>query len=517
MQFKKKHRVLAAALLGATALAGTPADARSRVHHAAPSAIEARLAKMEAEIAQLRGDLAEARAGQAQAVAAAQAANTAAEAASTSALAANSAAAAADAKAVKAATGVAALEKKPAPEGFRDGGSTVRIGGYLKMVASNSHWSNGSVATNTLGRDFYLPQTIPTTVGGKGFTAQDFTAKQARLWLNLETNVAGHVVKGYLETDFQTTASAAQNVTAGGSQRTTNGYTLALRRAYVTLDKFTFGQDWTTFQYVAALPETTDYVGGAEGTVFVRQPMVRYSQPLGHGLTLHIAAENPESALVSAGSTTTLESGTDHLPDFAARLAYAGKRGELSLAGLVRQVRGEGTGTALNNNVTTAGVTGTGVTATGIGGSVGGKLFLAEDKSSDIRFIATYGKDIGRYVGLNFAPDAVYNPLTNKLTDVNVFAALVAARYSLTPQFRLNVMGSYQHVGYDKTLTAAQTSGLNKQAWSMAANLFYSPVKAVDLGIEYRHGERTVLNAATATGDANGKLDRVEFAAKYSF
>ncbi|MDE2405900.1 MAG: porin [Sphingomonadales bacterium] len=501
----------------ATVLAGSPAEARKAAHRAAPSGIEARLAKMEAEIAQLKTDLAEARAGQAQAEAAAQAASSAAEAASTTALAASSAAASADAKASKAATGLATLEKKPAPEGFRDGGSTVRLGGYLKLVASNSHWSNGSVATNTLGRDFYLPQTIPTTVGGKGFTSQDFTAKQARLWLNLDTTVAGHVVKGYLETDFQTTSSAVQNVTAGGSQRTTNGYTLALRRAYVTLDKFTFGQDWTTFQYTAALPETTDYVGGAEGTVFVRQPQVRFSQPLGHGLTLHVAAENPESALVSAGATATLESGTDHLPDFTARLAYAGKRGELSFAGLLRQVRGESNGSALVNNTTTAAVTGTGVTATGIGGSIGGKLFLAEDKSSDVRFIATYGKDIGRYVGLQFAPDAVYNPATNKLTDVSVFAALVAARYSLTPQLRINVMGSYQHVGYDKGLTLAQTSGLNKQAWSMAANLFYSPVKAVDLGIEYRHGERTVINSATASGDAKGKLDRVEFAAKYSF
>ncbi|MBU6269262.1 MAG: hypothetical protein KGN34_17070 [Sphingomonadales bacterium] len=468
-------------------------------------------------MAQLRSDLAEARAGQAQAVAVAQAANTAAEAAGTTALAASNAAAAANATAVKATTGLATLEKKPAPEGFRDGGSTVRLGGYLKLVASNSHFSNGSVATNTLGRDFYLPQTIPTTVGGKGFTSQDFTAKQARLWLNLDTTVAGHVVKGYLETDFQTTASAAQNVTGGGSQRTTNGYTLALRRAYVTLDRFTFGQDWTTFQYTAALPETTDYVGGAEGTVFVRQPQVRYSAPLGKGLTLHVAAENPESAIITAGSTATLESGTDHMPDFTARLAWTGKRGELSLAGLVRQVRGESTGAALVNNVTTAGATGTGVTATGVGASLGGKLFLADDKSSDLRFIATYGKNIGRYVGLNFAPDAVYNPATNQLTDVSVFAALVAARIALAPQLRVNVMGSYQHVGYDKALAAAQTSGLNKQAWSMAANLFYSPVKAVDLGIEYRHGERTVLNAATATGDAKGTLDRIELAAKYSF
>jgi hypothetical protein len=367
------------------------------------------------------------------------------------------------------------------------------------------------VATNTLGRDFYLPQTIPTTVGGHGFDGEDFTAKQTRLWLNLETQVAGHVLKGYLESDFQVTASAVQNVTAGGSQRTTNGYTLGLRRAFVQVDRFTLGQDWTTFQYTGALPESTDYVGGAEGTVFVRQPLLRYAAPLSRQVTLAVGIENPESALISAGSTTVLESGTDHLPDFTARLAYAGKRGELSLAGVVRQVRGETTGSALVNNVSTAGATGAGVTATGFGASLGGKLFLNDKKTSDVRFIATYGQNIGRYVGLNFAPDAVYDPASNRLTDVKVLAALASAHLTVAPQWRVNLMGSFQHVTYDSAIPAATLAGLNKSAWSAAANLFYSPVKQVDLGIEYRHGSRELVSGAS------GSLDRVEFAAKYNF
>ena len=503
-----------ALLLAARALAALPGavQAKGAVHaragHAAgQSALEARLEKLEAEVTDLRGQLQAARDQQVQSASVAVQRSDEAVARAEQA----------SAKTTEVATKVAALEAKPQPEGLRDGNTTIKLGGYLKMVASSSHFSNGSVATNTLGRDFYLPQTIPTTVGGRGFNSSDFTAKQTRLWLNLDSQVAGHVVKGYLETDFQTTASAAQNVTAGGSQRTTNGYTLALRRATLQIDRFTFGQDWTTFQYTGALPETTDYVGGAEGTVFVRQPLVRYSAPLSKHVTLHVGVENPESALVTAGSATTLESGTDHLPDATARLVYAGKRGEISLAGLVRQVRAESTGAALVNNTSAPGTVGDGLTATGFGGSVGGKLFLNEAKSSDIRFIATYGQDIGRYVGLNFSPDAVYDPTTNRLTDVKAFAALAAARVSLTPQVRVNVMGSYQTVSYDKRLALASISGLNKEAWSGAVNLFYTPVKNIDLGVEYRHGERKVNNAATASGAATGKLERIEFAAKYSF
>jgi hypothetical protein len=498
-----KLRHLSCLLLAATALT-MPGLAEARADKAESASaraaeLESRLNKLEAEMTELRGDLGAARAAEAQSDAAAQAANASAA----------QAAATAQTVAQAAATRVATLEKQPQPEGMRSGNTTLKIGGYLKLEAADSHFANGAVTSNTLGRDFYLPQTIPTqSATGKPSTSADFTAKQTRLWLNLDTQVSGHTVKGYLETDFQTTASASANVTAGGSQRTTNGYTLALRRAYLQVDHFTFGQDWTTFQYVAALPESTDYVGATEGTVFVRQPLIRYSQPLGKGMTLHLGVENPESAVAAAQSNATTvsavtENGNDHLPDFTARMVYANKAGELSLAGLFRQVRVESTGSALTNN-------GAGLTATGVGGSVAGKLFLNEKKTADLRFMATYGQNIGRYVGLNFAPDAIYVAGTNTLSNVKVFAGFAALRVPLSPQIRANVIGSYQHVDYGD-LTLAQDALFSKQAWSLTANLFYSPVKPVDLGIEYRHGERELVNGA------KGTLDRIELAAKYNF
>ena len=354
------------------------------------------------------------------------------------------------------------------------------------------HHRNYTTLTDvtSFGRDFYLPQAIPTA-GGPSSHVQDFSAKQSRFWLNLQSEVAGHTVKGYLETDFLTAAGTQ------GSQRTTNGYNLALRRAYLQVDRWTFGQDWSTFQYTGALPESTDFVGATEGTVFVRQALVRYSAPLNPKLTLHVSAENPETGSANAGSPALIENGDDRLPDFAARLAYAGSVGELSLAGLVRQVRVENAGISATNG--------------GWGISAGGKLFLNQAHNSDFRFMATYGQNIGRYVGLNFAPDSVLVTGTSRLEDVNVFAALAAVRLTIAPQLRLNVMGSYQTVDYASALTLANVGAFNKQAWSGAVNLFYTPVAGIDVGIEYRHGERELVNGAS------GNLDRLEFAAKYSF
>lgn len=475
----KGRKVLVAGLLAASALVAPQAAL------AGPStSVEARLDRLEAEVGSLRGEVSAAKAENEQLKAQAQQAEARAQAA--------------EAQAADANKRLAALEAKPAAapapaapaDGFKSGTTTIKLGGYVKLLVASTRYSDGEVATNSLGRDFYLPQTIPTG-GAPASRVTDFTAKQSRFWLNMDTTVSGHAVKGYLEFDFQTSPGTQ------GSQRTTNGYNPALRRAFMQVDRWTFGQDWSTFQYTGALPESTDYVGGAEGTTFVRQPLIRYSAPLGKGAALHIGVENPESGTANIGSPTLNENGDDRMPDFTARLALTGKRHELSLSGLVRQVRVENSGIA--------------ATTGGFGVSLGGKVFFNDAKTGDARFMVTYGHNASRYIGLNFAPDAVYVPATNSLESVNVMAVIGAVRVPLAPGVRANLMGSYQNVDYSDNLTLANISTFNKKAWSVAANLFYSPIKNVDLGIEYRHGERELVNGA------DGTTDRIEVAAKYSF
>ncbi|MCG2841391.1 porin [Sandaracinobacter sp. RS1-74] len=439
-----------AAFVPAAAMAQTPREAE----------LEARLKQLEAAVGDLRAELEGYRAANA----------------------------AASAPAALPAEPVAVAAPAAEAKGFRSGASSINIGGYVKTVASFSRWGDGVVASNSLGRDFYLPSAIP--VGGEAeSTDSDFSAKQTRLWLNIGTDVAGHVLKGYVETDFQTSPGAQ------GNERVSNGYTLALRRAFVQFDKLTIGQDWTTFQNVAVLPESTDYVGPTEGTVFARQPLVRLSLPLGKGLVLHASAENAETASSTLGSPALVENDDDRLPDFAARLVASGGWGEASLAGIVRQL-------SVENGAQSG-------QAAGWGFSGAGKLLFGGGKQHDLRLMATYGSGIGRYVGLNFAADALTDPATGRLSTPEIFAGLAAVKISLAPGLRTTLMGSYLNVAYEDGL--AGISGFNKRAWSVAGNLFYSPVKALDLGVELRHGERRLVDGASGT------LDRLEFAAKYSF
>jgi hypothetical protein len=118
------------------------------------------------------------------------------------------------------------------------------------------------------------------------------------------------------------------------------------------------------------------------------------------------------------------------MPDFAARLAIPAS-GRTLAGWLVRQVRVENAGVAAR--------------AGGWGVSAGGKLFLNEDKTADARFMVTYGRNIGRYVGLNFAPDAVYVPATGN--SWNVPCACRDRRGAGAAWQRacaINLMGSYQ-------------------------------------------------------------------------
>src|SRR5690606_8199691 len=205
----------------------------------ASAALEARIAQLEAELNSLKSEVVAARTQQASQV-----------------------------------QDIIRLETRPAPaptpvsapatpsDGFRIGDHTVKFGGFIKVDAMASSYSGGDPANGDALRDYHLPGSIP--VGGDSEdVATDFNARQTRFWLTTDGMVGGHKIGTRLEMDFQT-------LPGSGDQRTTSGSNPALRRAFVTIDNWLIGQEWTNFQNTAVLPESADFVGAAEGTVFAR-------------------------------------------------------------------------------------------------------------------------------------------------------------------------------------------------------------------------------------------------------
>ncbi|MFY7838534.1 MAG: DcaP family trimeric outer membrane transporter [Novosphingobium sp.] len=437
--------------------------------------LEARLLRLEAEMAAMKADLQQARAER-------SASSVPDDAVAIEV------ARAAEAKADAATAKLAALEAKPQADGFKVRGTTYKMGGFVKVVGSVTRFGNGELAGGSLGKEFFLPQQIP--VGGAASTDVIGHARQTRLFFSTSTPVAGKELKGHIEFDFALAAAPL------GAQRATNAYTPTFRRGFISYGNLLIGQEWTTFQNAAHLPETTDFVGPMDGSIFVRQMMVQYRRPLGGGLDLYLAAENPQTETLTSTSAAMVDNDQDRMPDLIAKLAFKDKTKELHVAGLVRSV-----------SVHSAG---TGDSALGFGGTVGGKILFGPNLRHDFRFVASAGRGIGRYFTVGYAPDAIYDrAVADRLNLVSNMAGWASVKLGWTDTLRSTFMAGYQHADYPDTLA---TPGLaNVEAWSVAGNLFWSPVRNLDFGIEYRHAVREVASGLV------GKMDRVEMAAKYTF
>ncbi len=486
-----KTRLAFTALLAGTALVPGMAQAQAQTAHEIE--LETRLKALEAAVQDLRGELNAARA-----TAAAPIAPTAMNPApmnpapmNTNPMTASSMSVASESPGRSpGATNVA--QAKPvaansAPtDGFRVGNTTVKLGGFVRLNVIASRYSDGEAAVGGLGKEFFLPQQIP--VGG-GFSTQDLllSARQTRLQFSTSTPMNGTDIKTLVEFDF---ALATAPV---GAQRATNPYTPTFRRGFIEYGNLLVGQEWSTFQNIAVLPETTDFVGPLDGTVFNRQAQVRYTIPLRSGLTLQIAAENPETETALPANAALVDTDDDRLPDVVARVNWKPTFGDFALAGIARELRTD--------------TLGSGDTAFGWGVSGSGKIPIG--KRHDLRFMATYGQGIGRYLGLGYVPDAIYGGTATQLERIDNFAAFAAFRIGWTDAIHSTLMGSYQSANYPAGVIV--TGLANAKSYGGAGNLFWSPGKGFDIGVEYRHAVRELVSGDT------GALDRLEFAFKYGF
>ncbi len=365
-------------------------------------------------------------------------------------------------------------------EGFRIGDHTVKFGGFVKVDAYATRYSGGDPVNGDALREFHIPGSIP--IGGADEdTATDFNARQTRFWLTTDGMVGGHKIGTRMEMDFQTLPGA-------GDQRTTSPANPALRRAFITIDNWLIGQEWTNFQNTAVLPESADFIGAAEGTVFARQVQVRYTRG-----PFSVSVENPETTVTPFGGGARIVADDNSIPDFTARYAVSRPWGDFQFAGLLRQLKYQNPATNIDS------------TATGWGLSASTKIKVGA--KDDLRLMVTGGEGIGRYVGLNFSNDAVLNG-SGDLDAIGVVAGFAAYRHVWAPGWRSSLIWSAQKVDNDLAFTGLAA---NRSAQSIHANLIWSPVTAFDVGAELMFADREI-----ETG-ASGDMTRLILFAKYGF
>ncbi len=371
--------------------------------------------------------------------------------------------------------------KKPRKTlGFTVGDTDFGFRGFVKLDASIAEFSGGDLPSNSLGRDFYIPGLVP--VGGDSNGADfDFNPRESRFIFDVNSERGGHKIGGLIELDFQ--------VTSDGNERVSNSFTPRMRQAYITYDNWLLGQAWSTFQDVTALPDNLDFIGPAEGTVFIRQPMIRYTRG-----PWQIALEQPETEITGPAGERLLP-GDDVAPDVVVRYNHKRDWGHLTLAAVGRAIHAE-------DDIAPGAVADT---EFGYGFSASGNLKVGA--RDDFRFMATYGDGVGRYIGVNIVNDAAIDA-SGELSTIETVSGFASYRHFWTPTLRSNITGGYFKADNPVAFTG---DGVTDQVYSVHANIIYTPVDKLDVGVEYIYANRELENGM------DGDLNKVQFSTKYSF
>ncbi|WP_413351189.1 DcaP family trimeric outer membrane transporter [Acinetobacter zhairhuonensis] len=372
---------------------------------------------------------------------------------------------------------------KPAPEkkglGFTVAGSEVNLYGNVRADATYQidGGPNKAHPYNQINK--------AALEGSKG-NSDIFksTLAATRLGFDFKTPTQSGDVAGKVEVDF-----------LGAND------TLRIRHAYLTYANWLIGQTWSNFAVPDYMPETIDALGYVGGAV-KRTPQVRYTSTFSPQTNLIFALEDSK---YSDNSGTNLGSDPDNqmrIPALTARFNHK---------------------FAENAGIVTA------------------RTMVADKQTSDDEKVA-WGVGLG--TKFNVTPsttlkadyyhvkgDSSFVSWSNPGYSINSNGDIQQSEFDsitvgITQQFNPKWRGTlgYGYMTHDTDLdyinASANPSALNKDLWQTWANVFYSPIKPVSLGLEYTYGERETFSAPNATtplSSKTGEENRVNMVAIYNF
>lgn len=354
-----------------------------------------------------------------------------------------------------------------------------KFGGFVKANAIYSDFGGGPVVSGNAGRDAYLPSSIP--IGSAGETYFDLHAKESRVNFSSSHILENDVRLGtFVEIDFM--------FSDNGDDRISNSYQPRLRHAFFTYENWLFGQTWMTLLNVAALPDTLDFIGPSESTIFGRQAQLRYSRG-----PWQFALENPETTITPFGGGERIVADDSHLPDLVARYNRGGNWGGFTVAALLRELRYQDRGAGFDDSAASYGISLSAVLKVG--------------RRDDFRWMASAGKGLGRYIGLNTANDAVLDA-DGRLQAIDAAGLFGSYRHFWNDRWRSSLTLGYLAVDNDVALTGPDATS---NAGSVHLNLIWSPQPQLDFGVEFLYADRELESGA------DGDLARLQFSAKYAY
>ena len=327
---------------------------------------------------------------------------------------------------------------------------------------------------------------------------------RGRLDIDTRTSTEYGLVRAFIRYQLTTQNGAYdRSLPAYGLNLTNQATTPALDKAFVQIAGFTAGRIASFYDFYANALNMNGAMGSDRSSIMA----LAYTASFGNGFSGTISLEDPNSA--SVVSSNYVQAG-ESMPDIVANLRVDQSWGSAQLSGVLHQVR-----PAYTANFTS----GSSDYGWAIQGGV--KVNLPMLAAGDQLWLqAAYGQGAMSYIGLSSTTlrigqlqyavsDAFF---ANNNVQLSTGYALTAGfLHYWTPKVRQAVFGNYTQ--FDPTGSASQAVTTTSKAnlWQVGSNVYFTPVKGLDLGAEVMwynlDGSKTVASAkpgAPALSNDNG-------------
>jgi len=347
-------------------------------------------------------------------------------------------------------------------------GTEVELYGNLRADASYQ-MKGGSLMYNTLN-SVPLKDSVVEDANAHKFQS---TLNVTRFGINLTGPQAwSHKVGGKLEMDF-----------FGGAARDT----FRIRHAYITLDNWLIGQTWSNFNAIEYFPETVDASLSAGGSL-TRTAQVKYTYQFDSRLNFAVSLEDPKTETGDPDSKLEIPSATGRFNYKFSNDSVVSGRLFLTQKSTNHDQRDD-------------------FIAWGV--ALGGKYQITP--TTLIR--ADYNHIKGDSKNVLFANSGYKFDENGKMQANELNALTLGVTQKITPKIRSTIGLGYMRAGSNNEFAqlAQNDTTQNKVLKQVWINAFYTPVPAVNVGIEYMYGERETFN------DNKGIDNRINATVAYSF
>src|SRR5438874_5808888 len=171
-------------------------------------------------------------------------------------------------------------------------GGALNNQGSMNETYMDGQGGTGNLPSIPLNTHTFSNTAAPVGFGHSRSSNWNFSGKATRFFFDARTPSPYGEVKAYIEMDF---SAANTNTILNANAGVTNGYIPRLRQGYATLGGLLMGQTTGTFTDNDADPELLDFGGTTGSPGRSRLPLVRYTYPLPYGMSVAVAAENPNA------------------------------------------------------------------------------------------------------------------------------------------------------------------------------------------------------------------------------